>query len=277
MDMIVADTTRDTIRWDAERYDRVSRVQQEWARAVLNRFDFAGDETVLDAGCGTGVITEWIAKAVPDGQVLALDISAGMVQQAHVRLGANPRVLVMRADSTQLPFRESMDVVFSNAVFHWVRDHDHLFRSVATALRPGGLLEAQCGGHGNLEHFHAVVRQISSSAVYAPHFQNFRYPGFFATAGETEQRLRAAGLVQIRVWLDPAPASFPSAEAFRDFCSAVTLRPFLAALPDELHSGFVDELLQAMPERVLDYVRLNVSARKPLSRSSRLVLEERVE
>jgi trans-aconitate methyltransferase len=43
--------------WDASTYDRVSDVQQRWAENVLRRLPLAGDETVLDAGCGSGAVT----------------------------------------------------------------------------------------------------------------------------------------------------------------------------------------------------------------------------
>lgn len=253
----------ETIPWDAARYDRVSQVQQKWGRDVLGRFVLAGDETVLDAGCGTGQITAWIAQALPRGRVLALDISTGMVRQARTLLAGNPRVCIIQADSAQLPFRESVDVVFSNAVFHWVPDHERLFRSLATALRSEGRLEAQCGGQGNLKLFHAAVRKVGSRPAYAQHFLEFRYPGLFAGVAETEQRLAAAGFTQVKVSLDPTPTSFPTMEAFRDFCSAVTLRPFLGSLPESMQVGFVEEVLEALPERQLDYVRLNISAVKP--------------
>src|SRR5437870_2408720 len=109
----------ETIPWDAARYDEVSRVQLNWGRNVLGQIVLAGNETVVDAGCGTGRLTEILADRLPDGCVFATDVSAEMLAKAH----RHPRVHYFRANLMDLPLHRSIDLVFSNAVFHWVMDH----------------------------------------------------------------------------------------------------------------------------------------------------------
>ncbi|MBA3328711.1 MAG: methyltransferase domain-containing protein, partial [Solirubrobacterales bacterium] len=120
------------------------------AAEVLHRLDLRGDETVLDAGCGSGRVTRMLLDRLPRGRVIAVDASPDMVGRAREELG--PGADVRRADlaTLRLQTAESVDAVFSNAVFHWVDDHDALFASLAGALRPGGRLVAQCGGEGNV-------------------------------------------------------------------------------------------------------------------------------
>src|SRR4051794_4995531 len=140
--------------WDASTYDRVSDVQQKWAEVVLERLPLAGDETVLDAGCGSGAVTRRLLDRLPRGHVIAVDASEEMV--AHARVALGERATVFRADLATLRLHEPVDAIFSNAVFHWVLDHDALFGAVRAALRPGGRLVAQCGGAGNLDRFWAL-------------------------------------------------------------------------------------------------------------------------
>src|SRR5512144_2104322 len=118
--------------------------------AVLERLTLRGDERVLDAGCGSGRVTERLAERLPAGHVVALDGSASMVRQARVRLARfGERVSYVVADlGRPLPIASRVDAILSTATFHWVPDHDALFRNLAAIVRPGGRLVAQCGGAG---------------------------------------------------------------------------------------------------------------------------------
>src|ERR671933_1245176 len=85
--------------WDAATYHRVSDPQVTWGRAVLERLPLRGDETVLDAGCGTGRVTEHLLERLPRGRVVALDASEAMLAEAGRRLAAwGDRVQLVRAD-----------------------------------------------------------------------------------------------------------------------------------------------------------------------------------
>jgi len=75
--------TRD---WDGAAYDRISAPQEALGRAVLSRMRLRGDETVLDAGCGSGRVTEALIERLPQGRAIAVDASPSMVEQAQQRL-----------------------------------------------------------------------------------------------------------------------------------------------------------------------------------------------
>jgi len=139
--------------WDARTYDESSQPQQAWASEVLARLGgIAHDATVLDVGCGTGRVT---AALVPRGRVLAIDASVDMVALARERLG--DRVEVWCQDVLDLELDEPVDVIVSTAALHWVTDHDRLWVGLARALRPGGVLEVQCGGERNIDR----VKQVA--------------------------------------------------------------------------------------------------------------------
>jgi trans-aconitate 2-methyltransferase len=80
--------------WDAATYEQVSAPLEAMGRDVLDRLELDGDERVLDAGCGTGRVTAALAERLPRGQVLAVDGSPAMVEQARERLGDDARVWV---------------------------------------------------------------------------------------------------------------------------------------------------------------------------------------
>src|SRR6478672_1962703 len=118
--------------WDAGTYDRSSAPQQAWASEVLARLEgISDDATVLDAGCGTGRVTEALLALVPRGHVLAIDASADMVALAQRRLGDRARVWCQ--DVLDLDLDESVDAIISTATFHWVTDHDLLWSRLAQA------------------------------------------------------------------------------------------------------------------------------------------------
>jgi trans-aconitate 2-methyltransferase len=245
--------------WDAEVYDRVADPQFQWAQEVIARLELRGDEDVLDAGCGSGRVTGLLLDRLPQGRLVGIDGSASMVAMAREALG--DRAEIREGDLADLDLHEEFDLVYSNAVFHWVPDHENLFRRLFMALRPGGRLVAQCGGHGNVASLVKVIAEVGAQPHYAEHFANMRSSLNFATAEETESRLLAAGFEDVHCWLqrkDTRPAE-P-----KPFLATVTLGPQLERLPDELKEPFVDEVAAAMGEPlVLDYVRLNIEARRP--------------
>jgi trans-aconitate 2-methyltransferase len=244
--------------WDAATYHRVSGPQVEWAGALLDRLDLRGDETVLDAGCGSGRVTSMLLERLPRGHVVAVDQAPSMVEHAREALPPG-RATVLQASLTELVLDEPVDAVFSNAVFHWVADHDRLFSRLFSALRPGGRLVAQCGGEGNVARFHRAAREAAAEEPFARHFTGWKGPWNFAGAGETAERLERAGFEAVETWLEPYPL-VPDDPG--DYLRTVCLGYHLERLPEELRDAYAEAVLRrANPE--LDYVRLNIVAIRP--------------
>ena len=238
--------------WDASIYDITSEPQQAWAADVLARLgNIEPDATVLDVGCGTGRVTESLLALVPCGRVLAIDLSANMVKLARRRLGERVRVLC--GDVLELELAEPVDVIVSTAALHWVIDHERMWARLARALRPGGILEVQCGGAGNLARVRDVIATVARDA--APELVDWS-PWEFATPQETEQRLRKVGFTSVHCWLEDRPTTPDRAAAF---VRTSILSAHLARLPEARRESFAAEVLAAV-RLPLDYVRLNVSA-----------------
>lgn len=243
--------------WDAETYDAISDPQFKWGMEVLERLQLRGDETVVDAGCGSGRVTEQLAKRLPEGRLVAVDGSAAMIAKARERLSDGATYLV--SDLSELELPEPVDLVFSTATFHWIVDHDRLFARLRAALRPGGRLVAQCGGEGNVAEHARAIAAVASRPEYAPHFAGMEAMWNFAAPEPTEVRLRSAGFSEARCWLEPKP--YEPVEPLR-FTMTVTLGPHLARLPEQMRKPFAEAVLDLCEQPLsLDYVRLNIEAR----------------
>ena len=253
--------------WDAARYHRISDPQLAWGRAVAARLNAVAGERILDLGCGTGRLTAEIAQ-LPGIIVVGLDPSATMLEEAGVRRGSDrgQTPVYVRADGARLPFDSAFDAVFSAAVFHWIPDHDQLFRSVYDALRPGGRLIAQCGGANNLDTLYGRARALMHSDEYRDHFGGWKDFNHFENVADTERRLRNAGFNDLDVALVSSPVTFDTPGAFKEFVAAVCLRHHLDRLPSGDRDGFLttitDQARQDDPPLTLDYWRLNIAARK---------------
>src|SRR3954468_18267041 len=252
----------ETRSWDGAAYDRLSTPMEELGREVMERLELRGDETVLDAGCGSGRLTEALRDRVPDGRVIGVDVSASMIEAARGRLGPEAELRV--ADLVGLDLGgETVDVVFSTATFHWIADHDALLASLRGALRPGGRLVAPGGGGRNNRSIHRAAPPPRAPGAGDPppfraHLEGWSGPWNFATREDTERRLHAAGFAEARCWLAERPVQ-PGDP--REYLRTINLGAHLERLPEELRYPFVDAVLARLGERpVLDYVRLNIDA-----------------
>lgn len=246
-----------TVReWDGVGYDRVSTPMVELGRAVVDRLLLRGDEVVLDAGCGSGRVTELLLERLPRGRVIAVDSSQSMVQAARQRLGE--RADVRQADLLELALDEPVDAVLSTATFHWISDHDRLFATLRGALREGGRLAAQCGGEGNIAAVHGAAKRVGAEPPFREHLEGWRGPWNFRSPRQTEESLRRAGFQTSQCWLQPAPVSPPEP---MEYLRTINLGAHLDRLPPELAEPFVAAVAERLGDPLtIDYVRLNIDA-----------------
>jgi trans-aconitate 2-methyltransferase len=255
--------------WDSSTYHRIATPQFGWGKKILATLALRGDETVLDAGCGTGRLTAELAELLPHGRVVAADQSLNMLGAAREFLSPfGERVQLVLAEVQALPFRNAFDGIFSTATFHWIKDHDRLFASLFRALRPGGWLCAQCGGAGNIGRLLARVSILCATPPHPAYFAGYTHPWEYADAETSAVRLDRAGFVEIATGIEEAPVYFSSRPEYRQFLESVILRHHLQQIPDAAaREGFLDALSETaardQPPFEVDYWRLNLRARKP--------------
>jgi trans-aconitate methyltransferase len=259
-----------TREWNSSEYHRLSQPQVSWGKKVLARLTLRGDELLLDAGCGTGRLTAELLEALPRGKVVALDISQNMLRSAreHLQPQFGERVPLVAADLQELPFDGVFDGVVSTAAFHWVLDHDRLFRGLHRALRPGGWLQAQCGGGPNIARLRERMRALAVSPQYVPFLAGYPEPWLYPDAEGAAATLQRAGFVDVQTSVESAPTAMEDRTRFTEFVSTVIVRTYLERIPEaglrrQYVAQLADQAAADNPPFVLDYWRLNLSARKP--------------
>ncbi len=251
--------------WNAVAYDNIADPMFEWGVANIAALKLTGDECVLDAGCGSGRVTEELLKRLPEGKVVALDFSPKMMEQARQRLSKfGACVEFVEASLQEFELKRPVDGVFSNAVFHWVPDHAMMFRSLHRALKPGGWLVAEFGGVGNLAKTLQRAQTVAKSARFAEHIKEFEAGPHFEDVESTRQRMEAAGFTVNEAELCTRLPHFERRERHETFLQTVILRQPMAELPESLRPEFLEQVsrmtLQDEGTYVFDYVRLNVRA-----------------
>ena len=255
--------------WDARAYERVSSgVQLEWGKRLLGKKkEWTGNETVMDAGAGSGNLTRLLAAMVLNGHVYAVDADANMVKQARANLQDCKNVEIVHARMENARLAHPVDLVFSNAAIHWVLDQKQLFMHFYELLRPSGELLAEFGGHGSLEKILSLVVSVMQSDEFRDSFVNWKQAWHFPNSNEAEMMLKKAGFKDAHATLVPQTTKFPDRDSFASFVRTVILKPYLSYLTgDARKDSFVDRFLNEVQSSglpwSLDYIRINISARK---------------
>jgi len=267
-----------TAEWNAQVYHKASNPHVSWGVGVVAAANLQGSERVADVGCGTGRVTEQLLELLPDGSVIAIDRSANMIDEARAYLESRypGKVTFLQRDLLDLSrddVGEPVDVVFSTATFHWIRDHDRLFRNLYAVLRPGGRLVAQCGGGPNL-HTHVLrAEAMMAREPFNAWFTGWDVPKFYADTEGTAVRLRNAGFVDVDTHLIEAPIVLDDAASFRTYMANIVFREHLQQIQDPAgQDAFLDELTELAagddPPFLLDYWRLNMRGERPAGQAT---------
>jgi trans-aconitate methyltransferase len=261
-----------THEFDGKKYEKASAHQREWGTKLIAELDLHGTERILDLGCGDGAISAQLADLIPNGEVVGIDASHGMIEAAQSKARKNLRFLLMDID--ELNFANEFDVVFSNATLHWIKDHRRLLRNVGRALHEGGRLRFNFAGEGNCAHFFSVIREAMAGEEFAVLFSGFDWPWYTPSVEEYSALIGASGMVNARVWEENADRHFPDAAAMIAWIDQPSLVPFLAHLPERAKPRLREYVIGRMIEetRQVDgrcfetFRRMNVSAHRRTSR-----------
>ena len=261
--------------WDAKTYDRISDVIESWGHKTIERRKWKGNEIVLDAGCGSGRLTKILSSKVSQGKVIAVDSDLSMIILAKENLAKFYNIEYIKMDISQLELAEKVDVVFSNAVLHWILNHKKVFERFWQILKPDGQLLIQCGGHKNLTKTLSILNKVRKSKDFYNYFSNnkgddiWNQTWYFAKKEDTEKILQEIGFRNIQVFLENKEAKFRNKEEYFLFIKTIVLRPYLEYLPnDMLKDKFAKSVVYEIEDNAkelqwkLDYVRLNINAVK---------------
>lgn len=264
-------------KWDAKNYHKVSSIQENWAKELLSKRKWKGNEVLVDAGCGSGRVTKIIANILKEGRIYAIDLDKNMIENAKINLKDQENIIFINSDLSTVELPEPVDIIFSNAVIHWIKDHYKLFCNFWKLLKQSGEILIQCGGKGNLGTIKPILDLTRESSEFMGYFLDWEDPWNFASAEETSSIMERAGFKKIETGLTKKIAEFSSFEEYRLFMKIVVMKPYLSYLPSDNNNRITDAFMdcflrhqkmsnKGLPEVIndysIDYTRLNIRATK---------------
>lgn len=253
--------------FDGEKYKKASCHQKEWGTKIVAELKLTGAESILDLGCGDGVLTKQLADLVPAGKVLGIDASDGMIKTAKELEGLNLSFICL--DINEMEFNNEFDLIFSNAALHWVEDHERLLVNCRNALSLEGVVRFNFAGDGNCANFYEVIRQVMNEHSFSEYFKNFKWPWVMPRLYEYEKFIRYI-FREFKVWEENADRYFRNQVEMIKWIDQPSIVPFLKFVPELKKGSFRDEVIRRMVQRTIQpdgtcfetFRRINVFARK---------------
>jgi trans-aconitate methyltransferase len=244
-------------QWDPSLYQASHSFVWERGRGLVELLAPQPGERILDVGCGTGQLTAEIANA--GAEVVGVDSSMAMVAQSRANF---PQMQFAEADVRALAFQAEFDAIFSNAVLHWVKEADQAAAAMSRALKPGGRVVLEFGGHGNTQALLDAVFAVQESLGVAR-----SHPWYYPTVGEYAAVLERHGFEVRFATLFDRPIALEGGESGLANWLDMFGNHFVAAFDPERKQDFVRLVEErARPKLhkdggwIMDYRRLRVMA-----------------
>jgi trans-aconitate 2-methyltransferase len=235
--------------FDGEAYKKASSHQKEWGNKIIAEFNLKGNESILDLGCGDGALTAQLSELVPDGFVLGIDSSHGMIEVAQKQRKHNLEFKLQ--DINSFDYSETFDLVFSNAALHWVKDHDRLLKNAFNCLKKNGVARFNFAADGNCSNFFKVAKNAMRLPQYAKYFEDFVWPWYMPMIAEYEILARKSQFSEVKVWGEVADRYFPDKDAMIKWVDQPSIVPFLECIHDENKGNFRNFVVEKMIEETL--------------------------
>ncbi len=249
------------IDWNAGDYARHFSFVPRYGEAVLDLLDVGPGASVVDLGCGNGMLTRRLTDR--GLRVTGIDASREMLDVAR---RAYPDLTFTQADALDFTLDTPVEAVFSNAVFHWI-DRDRqpdLLRQVNRALTTGGRLVCEFGGKGCAASVHEALRRS-----FRNRGMDYAFGFYFPTIGEYAPLLEQAGFrVEVALLFDRPTPQQGGQRGLREWVGMFDKRPF-DGLDDDTKNDILAEAEEALRPSLfsggtwyIDYVRLRLKAIK---------------
>jgi trans-aconitate methyltransferase len=246
--------------WNSRLYDQNFQFVADYGKSLLDLIDFEKVESAIDLGCGTGKLTDALAKHHLD--VLGLDASASQRAKAKKNY---PALFFRQEDATSFKVAHPVDLVFSNALFHWIKEEDQekMLKAISEALKSEGQLVFECGGHGNNAMIHQALAKVFKNHGYA-----YAMPFYFPTIGEYASLVEKAGLQVVQAYLFERPTPLIGEDGLAKWIEMFIQAPF-EAIDGVEKETMINEVVALLRDDLehegtwyADYVRLRMKAIK---------------
>jgi trans-aconitate 2-methyltransferase len=221
--------------WNPELYHKFQSERLAPFEDLMNLIVIGHGLRVIDLGCGTGELTRMLADRLPGSEVLGIDSSPEMLEQAKSKEGPGLRFELR-------PIEEAggeWDLVFSNAALHWVENHAELIPSLFTLLGPGGQIAVQVPSN-HVHETQLLVHEIAKEPPFADALKGWSRKSPVLTINAYAELLYKCGGMNIDVFEKVFPHVMRDTDAIVDWLSGTMLRPYFDRLPGELRGQFVE-------------------------------------
>ncbi len=251
-----------------KQYEKASSHQREWGKKLISDLSLIGNERILDLGCGDVTLTAHLAELVPQGFVLGIDASRGMLETAREKKKYNLAFKLL--DINALNLSEKFDVIFSNAALHWIRNHHQLWSSVKNILSDRGIVRVNFAAEGTCSFFFKVLRRTMTRNEYRSSFKDFDWPWYMPSLEEYKKIISTVHFSEIKVWKENADRYFAHKEDLIKWIDQPGIVPFLHYIPKDKKERFRETVIRQMIEETLQedgrcfetFRRINMYARK---------------
>lgn len=233
--------------WDGAKYARNSKSQEDSALAFLQEVKLKGNERILDVGCGDGKITAGLARKVPKGFVLGVDISPSMISFAEQTYAKQGNLHFERQDAANLKLDQTFDLVTSFTVMQWVVEQETALRKFHKVLKPYGKLWIQMP-MGLPSELQSAVDTVKSRSEWASYFEGFNPPWRFYQPDEYRHLLWKTRFSPTEIDMVTLNEKFHSRRAFHGFIRQWF--PYLRPLPEDQKDRFLEEVLDEYVQKV---------------------------
>lgn len=232
------------VDWDGEQYADVSALQRMVAEASIRGLELAGDERLLDVGCGDGFITMQLARRLPSGSVVGVDASRRMIDKALTRVPADQlRVQFHVDDALALPFDRDFDIAVSFNALHWVHDQTTALSGIARALDNGGRAVIQMVCKTERQSIEDVATEVSADPRWRDHFTDYEPPYFHVEPDTFREFATTAGFDVAALEVQDLRWEFDSIADFSQWF-AVGATDWTNRIPESEAGDFVDEVIE---------------------------------
>ncbi|MCE9650175.1 MAG: trans-aconitate 2-methyltransferase [Parvibaculum sp.] len=221
--------------WSARQYTKFEDERTRPARDLLAQVPLGRARDVVDVGCGPGNSTELLVERYPDARVTGMDSSPDMLTAARQRL---PGVDFVEGDAANWKPRTPADLIYGNAVFQWLPDHDALFPRLMGELNPGGVLALQMPDNRR-EPSHIAMGEAALAGPWSAAYGG-REPGRETLPPPSHYYDLLAPLsARVDIWHTIYYHPLADAAAIVEWVKGTGLRPYLDPLSETQRSDFL--------------------------------------
>lgn len=254
--------------FDGNKYKKASTHQKEWGNKIISELKLIGVENILDLGCGDGVLTKQLSDLVPNGYVLGIDSSQGMINTAKEIKSAN--LSFQQLSINEIDFVDKFDIIFSNATLHWVLDHKLLLANSYKALKNNGIIRFNFAGDGNCTAFFAVIKKVMFLKEFKDDFKDFQWPWYMPTINEYKKLVGGCDFNEIEIWEENADRFFTTKDEMIRWIDQPSIVPFLKKVNEKQKEKFRNIVIDEMTKKAEQtdgrcfetFRRINVYAKK---------------